>query len=164
VKVLAFFIFFFFTAGSAMRAHPVHVSVCNIELTKNESIIAVKLFSDDFGTVLQNKYNQDFVLSKADEKPYRDYIINYVGSNLKITFNRNKSLMFEYDYSEVNEGAIWIYFKADRLNSTEKMKVVNTLMLDLYEDQTNLLIINHEGKQDGFRFNNQVRELEIDLK
>lgn len=164
MKVLVLFILNLFAVSSAMTAHPVHLSVCNIEFTKNESIIALKLYSDDFGTVLQNKYNEEFVLSKADEKPYRDYIISYVSSHLKITFNRNKSLIFNYDYSEVNEGAIWLYFKADNFKSAEKMKIENTLMLDLYEDQTNLLIINNEGKQNGFRFNYQVREHEISLK
>ena len=154
----------FLTANTAMTAHPVHVSVCNLEFTRNGSIMSVKLFSDDFGTVLQNNYNEEFVLSKADEKPYRDYIFNYVSSHLKVTLNRNRSLKFEYDYSEVNDGAIWVYFKADKLSSAEKIKIVNTLMLDLYEDQTNLLIINQNGKQDGFRFNYKVRELEIDLK
>ena len=165
MKEIVLFILSFFTASFVMAAHPVHVSVCSIEFSKNGSIMAVKLFSDDFGTVLQNNYNDEFVLSKANEKPYRDYIINYVNSNLKITFNRNKSLKFEYDYSEINDdGAIWIYFKAGKPNPAEKMKIVNTLMLDLYEDQTNLLIINQNGKQDGFRFNYKVRELEIDLK
>ncbi len=164
LKTLVLILLFFCAGSIGIKAHPVHVSVCNSGLNKTGSIITIKLFSDDFGTVLQNRFKEEFVPSRADEKPFRDYISNYISSHLRITLNRNRSLLFNYDYSEVNEGAIWLYFKVDKIVSSEKMKVVNTLMLDLYEDQTNLLIINFNGKQDGFRFNYKVRELDIDLK
>jgi hypothetical protein len=161
VIVLLLNILFYF---AGFPAHPVHVSMCNLEFTDKASIIAVKLFSDDFGTVLKNKYGDDFVLTRANEEPYRKHISDYVGSNLKLTLNRNKSVVLEYDYSETNEGAIWIYFKADKPVKGTSLKIVNTLMLDLYEDQTNLVIMNQGGKQRGFQFTNQVRELEIELK
>jgi hypothetical protein len=164
VKALVVIMIFFCFATLDIKAHPVHVSVCNIEFNIKGSTITIKLFSDDFGTVLRNKFNEEFVPSRADEKPFRDYIANYVNSNLKITINRNRSLLFNYDYSEVNEGAIWLYFKTDKLYPVEKIKVENTLMLDLYEDQTNLVIVNFNGKQEGFRYNYKVRELDIDLK
>jgi hypothetical protein len=164
VKVLVLIILFFYAESTGIAAHPIHVSICNIEFNKKESIIAVKLFSDDFGTVLKNNYHEEIVLSKADEEPYRNYIANYVNSNLNIIFKGNKILKFVYDYSEIDEINIWLYFKFDGYNSLKNIKIINTLMLDLYEDQTNLLIINHNGKQDGFRFNNKVRELDIDLK
>jgi hypothetical protein len=155
---------FFYSGSIEILAHPVHVSVCNIELNTKESIITIKLYADDFQTLLQNKYNKEFVPSRADEKPFSDYIANYIISNLKITLNRNRSLLFNYDYSEFNEEAIWLYFKINKMYPFEKVKVENTLMLDLYDDQTNLVIVSYNGKQEGFRFNYKVRELDIDLK
>ena len=144
--------------------HPIHVSMCNIEITDEQSIMAVKLFSDDFEKVIKNKYKDDFVLSMADKEPYRKYISDYVNSNLKLTLNRKKPINLLYDYSEMNELSIWLYFKIDRLNSESSLIISNSLMLDLYEDQTNLLIINYKGKQSGYKFNLRVKEVEIELK
>ena len=69
---------FFYSGSIEILAHPVHVSVCNIELNTKESIITIKLYADDFQTLLQNKYNKEFVPSRADEKPFSDYIANYI--------------------------------------------------------------------------------------
>lgn len=157
-------ILFILTGCFELFAHPVHVSVCNLEFTDKESIVAIKLFSDDFGTVLKNKYHEDIDLSQADEEPYRNYITNYVKSNFKIISKSNKLVKFVYDYSETDKINIWLYFKVDKFNSSKKIKIINTLMLDLYEDQTNLFIINQGGVQNGYRFNIQLTEIDISLK
>ena len=144
--------------------HPIHVSMCNIEITDKQSIMAIKLFSDDFEKVIENKYKDDFVLSMADKEPYRKYISDYVNSNFKLIVDRKNSIKFLYDYSEMNELSIWLYFKIESLNSESSLTITNSLMLDLYEDQTNLMIINYKGKQNGYKFNIRVKEVEIELK
>jgi len=161
-------ILFFFTGNMLVSAHPVHVSVCNIEFSGKESIVSIRLFSDDFGMVIHDNFNEELILSRADENPYRDCITNYINSNLQLFTGGNERLKLIYDYSE-NDGetdgaSIWLYFRIDYMNLSDNLKITNTLMLDLYKDQTNLLIINYEGKQDGFRFNYLTRELDIELQ
>jgi hypothetical protein len=164
LKILLSGIIFLFAGSISIFAHPIHVSVCNIEFSQQKSIISIKLYSDDFSIVIQNNFNETFTHLKADESPYRDYISDYVNSNLQVFVNNRRPLKFVYDYSETDHEAIWLYFKVNKVNMSDDIKIINTLMLDLYEDQTNLMIINYEGKQDGFRFNNFTRELDIQLK
>ncbi len=164
MKELVLILIFIIAGTISADAHPVHVSVCSIEFSQKESIISIKLYKDDFGTVIQNKYNEEFVLSKSEENPYRDYIINYVNSNLQLLVKNNKPLKFTFDYSEIDEVSIWLYFRINKVIHADSLRIINTLMLDLYEDQTNLLIINHQGKQDGFRFTYQNRQLDIGLR
>lgn len=156
LKALIFFTGYF--------AHPVHVSMCNLEFNTKESVIAVKLFSDDFETVLENNFHSDIVLPKSDEEPNRKYITEYINTNLQLFINNKGPLTLSYDYSEKDSLSIWLYFKTDILPSSGPLKIVNTLMLDLWEDQTNLLIVNHNGEQKGLEFNDHITELEIVLK
>jgi len=164
VRSLILITVLFFLVNTGLIAHPVHVSVCNLELKDKESVIAVKLFSDDFGTVLKNNYHEDIVLSEADKYPLRDFISDYVSSNLRILSNGRKPVKFIYDYSEYDDTNIWLYFRMRKPVSLKKLRIINTLMLDLYDDQTNLLIVNNEGKQEGFSFNIHTTEADINLR
>jgi hypothetical protein len=143
--------------------HPVHVSICNLELNNNENTVSVKLFKDDFALVLKNKYQTDFPMENADDKQNSQFISKYINSCLQIELNNGKILNLDYKNSEINNDAIWFHFQTEKLNIVTKLKIKNTLMLDLWEDQTNLLIISWEGKENGYRFNRDEVNIEIDL-
>lgn len=143
--------------------HPIHVSVCNMELSDVENTISVKLFKEDFSLALKNNYQVDIPMEKADEKLNSQIISKYINSCLQIEMNKSKILKLEYKYSKINEDAIWIYFQTEKTNNATKLRIKNTLMLDLWDDQTNLLIINWKGREDGYRFNRREVEMEIDL-
>jgi hypothetical protein len=143
--------------------HPVHVSICNLDLNNSENTVSVKLFKDDFALVLKNKYQTDFPMENADDKQNSQYISKYINSCLQIELSNNKILNLDYKYSQINEDAIWFYFLAEKINKVTKLSIKNTLMLDLWDDQTNLLIISWQGKENGYRFNRDEDHIEIDL-
>lgn len=143
--------------------HPVHVSICNLELNNIENTVSVKLFKDDFALVLKNKYQTDFPMENADDKQNSQYISKYINSCLQIEPNNGKIINLDYKYSEINEDAIWFHFQAEKINKVTKLSIKNTLMLDLWDDQTNLLIISWQGKENGYRFDRNEDHIEIDL-
>jgi ABC-type microcin C transport system permease subunit YejE len=163
VEILLVYLLFTFTGITNSAMHPIHVSVCNLELNDKENIVSLKLFKDDFALALKNKYQLDIPMEKADEKINSKIISNYVNSCLQIELNKNKNLSLDYYYSEINEDAIWIYFKTENIYNATKLKIKNVLMLDIWDDQTNLLIINWKGKENGYRFDRHKVEIEIDL-
>lgn len=134
-----------------------------MELNDVENIVALKLFKDDFALVLKNNYQADVPMEHADEKINSEIISKYINSCLQIELNKGEFLKLEYKNSEINEDAIWIYFKTGTTNNATKLRIKNTLMLDLWNDQTNLLIINWKGKENGYRFNSSDVEKEIEL-
>jgi len=143
--------------------HPIHVSVCNMDLNNKENIVSVKLFKDDFALALNHNYQVNVEMDKADEETNRLAISRYINSCLQIVLNENEVLKLDYKSSEINEEAIWIYFQTGILKDAKKLSIKNTLMLDIWDDQTNLLIISRNGKESGYRFNRNVIEIEIDL-
>jgi len=143
--------------------HPIHVSVCNLELNNLENIVSVKLFKDDFALALKHSYQLDVDMEQADEEINRVAISNYINSCLQLVYNENEVLKLNYKSSETNEEAIWLYFQTENLKNVKKLKFKNTLMLDIWDDQTNLVIVNWKGKESGYRFNRKEIEIEIDL-
>jgi len=143
--------------------HPVHVSVCNLEMKDNECSISIKLFKDDFTLAIKNTCNADIQMEKADEIANYQIISKYINTCLQLELNSDKILKLEFISSEINEDAIWVNFKTESYNSNLKLTIRNTLMLDLWDDQTNLMIIKHNGKETGYMFNKRNVEIEIDL-
>jgi len=144
--------------------HPIHVSVCNIDFRQTENTVVIKLFKDDFALALKNNFQVDILMDAADENKNSEVISKYVNSCLKLEVNKNKILKLDYKTSEINEEAIWVYFRMEKINDVTSLKIKNTLMVDLWDDQTNLVIISHNEKEDGYRFNRRDIEFEIDLK
>jgi hypothetical protein len=142
--------------------HPLHLSVCNVDLSGTENIVSVKLFKDDFAIVLKNRYNADIPMERANEAANSEIISNYINACLQISAGENKPANLRFDNSEISEDAVWVHFKMEKLIGTGKLKIKNTLMLDLWEDETNLLILTAGGKDTGYRFNGDNTEIVID--
>lgn len=149
---------------SEISAHPVHVSVSNLELTGDEPIIAIKLFKDDLQLAIYHNYGVEIPVNQIDDETHTEIILKYLLNNFIIKLNKNEELRLKYRNSETNDEAIWIYFSSNIIPPVPKIIIINSLFLDIYNDQTNLLIISYARKQNGYRFDNKVKELEIILK
>ncbi len=143
--------------------HPIHVSVCNVDINDTECTVSVKLFKDDFALALKNNYQTDVAMEKADENTNRQFISKYINNCLQIELNKTRLLKLEYKSSEINEDAIWVHFNAGTIENISHIRIRNILMLDLWDDQTNLLIMSVKGKENGYRFNRREVEIEIDV-
>ena len=143
--------------------HPIHVSICNVDINGNENTVSIKLFKDDFALVLKNKSGVEIAMEKADEKSNSQIISKYINSDFQIEVNNGEILVLDYQKSEINEDAIWLYFHFKNIGNTSKLNVKNALMIELWEDQTNLLIVKWKEKESGYRFTVDETEMEINL-
>ena len=147
-----------------LPAHPVHISVCNLEFDQEGLTIAVKLFQDDLLLAIQTEKRKEIDLADIEEEKNLQIMADYVEDNIHIGLNKNENLKLNYYQYEINEEAIWFYFNIKGLKTGKKLYITNTLMVELYHDQTNLVILNFLGNQNGYRFNYYTREQDIDLK
>ncbi len=138
-------------------AHPVHVSVINMDIRPNGNIeFSVKLFVDDFQTVL-NRHNQtDFILDASTQtEDIKTAVINYIYHNLHLeTPQIIAKEQYQLDKIDINKESIWLYFRIDT-KAGRQLKVKNTLMCNLFDDQSNLFIISKDGNDMGYRFTNK---------
>ena len=142
-------------------SHPIHVSVASFDFTDDSLTVSVKLFSDDFLLALEHNYGRQIQLSEISDN--QEWVDQYISSSLGVILNNSDSLKFSNSRIEFDEEAVWILYKAP-LGRVRNLKIFNTLLLDLFFDQTNLVIINYRNKQNGYRFNYKTIERNIKLK
>lgn len=137
--------------------HPLHITYTSIEVNQeNDSIyLSHKFFTSDFTLLfyhlfekqVEPRMNQEFSAQELDLiKTYLSYRFVLASGTDTISLN--------YQRKDQDDESLWLYFKG-RLpdNGLKSLSVQNLLMLDLYEDQTNLVIISCGKEEKGFTFN-----------
>ena len=147
--------------------HPVHVSLLNVDLDQKTGKIEIvfKFYSDDFERIIFNKYAIDLdITDKVDPGEKIDAINKYIDESFELSINGMKIDKWEYTGNQINEGAIWLYYTNLWPGEMQKISITNGVMMDLYEDQTNLVIVNWFDQQNGYRLNNKNREITFILE
>jgi hypothetical protein len=147
--------------------HPIHVSVTNIDLDPDGGTmsLSVKVFSDDFQDLILHKYAVQLRLTEQVEPGENIGPVNrYIGEALKLEVNGKEIDGLVFSSSELNEEAIWLYYTYDHGSRIRKVRVRNTLMNEKFDDQTNLLIISYNNKQNGYRMDNKNTDLTFNIK
>ena len=141
--------------------HPVHVSVVNVDISDDGQIsFSVKMFKDDFAKII-NQINNTSIDFKENMpiQAVKKYVEDYVSENLQISESIDvKKNRYQLESYKINEESIWLYFKISTENKLSKaVGVRNSLMTDLYQDQTNLFILRYMAKEKAYSFNNSDR-------
>jgi len=142
--------------------HPVHLSVSTMDMDIQTGTIAVsiKLFSDDFETIVNHNYNTQLALSEQVD-PGEDikYINRYIHSAFRLAINGEEVDELRFLNHQMNEEAIWLFYEYVYEKKIRTIGIVNSLMNDLYPDQTNLVIVSYQDQQNGYRLNNKNTEI-----
>jgi len=145
--------------------HPVHLSFTTIEYFEEDEKFKIlfKIFVDDFDLVLKLKYGKDLKLLEGRwEKGYLKIINTYILEHFKISIGgKDKTKSLKYFSRHVKENAIWLYYEFNYKAKSEIFNIQNTLMMDLYLDQKNLLIFAFKGEEKGVQFNYKNTKQEI---
>ncbi len=147
--------------------HPIHVSVCNIDLDPDggKMELSVKIFADDFQDLILHKYSVQLKLMDQELPAEKISSVNhYIGTTLKFEINGRKIEELTFEKSELNEEAIWLYYSYDHGSRIRKINVSNTLMNEKFDDQTNLLIVSYNSTQNGYRMDNKTTDLTFNIK
>ncbi len=146
--------------------HPVHVSVSTIDMDiqTGEIAISIKLFSDDFETIVNHHYSTQLAISKqVDPGENIKYINQYIASAFTLAINGEEIDELIFSKHQMNEEAIWLFYEYACEKKIRSVGIVNSLMNDLYPDQTNLVIVSYQDQQNGYRLNNKNTEISFKI-
>ncbi len=165
---LIFIFCLIFSAKNTLNAHPVHLTVTNIEYNENAKKfdISIRLFVDDFEKILDIKYNTKLNLFKSDEaKNANEFINKYITENLKLKVNGNfiNEKKFVLESRKLEDITIWLTFSVKYKSEIHDIEITDKLMTDLYKDQKNMLIFTFKNKQTALEFNlkNTIKSIDI---
>jgi hypothetical protein len=147
--------------------HPVHVSVTNLDLDPvgGKVELSVKIFADDFQDLIMNKYGVQLnIVGQEDPGEKISAVNEYIQESLQLAFNEKETAILQFVESKLNEGAIWLFYRYEHPGKIRKVDILNRVMLEKFSDQTNLMIISYDEKQNGYRLDNKNTELSFNIK
>jgi len=164
MRSVAFITILFLVGILNVFAHPIHVSIVNIDVKTDSNRIdySIRLFYDDFQAIINSKYKTslDFEHEKRISIKEQQYILDYLHSSFYIG-DSAQQIKAEFIGWKIEDMSLWFYFDMDFRGLDKKLIIENTLMNDLFTDQKNLLILNYKGKEQGIEFNQRKTRQEI---
>jgi hypothetical protein len=149
--------------------HPVHVTVTNIEFIEkaNKYEISIKIFQDDFENIIKQKYGIALNLGKETEyKDSKKIISRYIFEHFRLLHdNKDKTTKkLKLIDKKLSDLAVWLYFDYEKIGDFKNIQINNSLMTDLYFDQTNLLIFTYKKTQKAIKFSNDLIVEKFDIQ
>jgi hypothetical protein len=139
-------------------AHPFHASVCYIEhnpLSKTLEI-SLKLFGDDLDLALTHAFGKRFFVGTAAETPdTQERLKEFLQKNLRFTVN-GTPMPFVFLGKESPDDAnfeLWCHLEIGQVANLSQLEVSNTLLVDRFNDQTNIVKIKANGKTESLVLN-----------
>ena len=135
-------------------AHKFYVSVTNIGYSEKDDALQItsRVFIDDLGQVLKERYDIDAKLSTDEESKLADaYLEKYFRAKFMVEINgENKSYEIigrKYD----NDVCIfYLELAAIELPSVKSIQIQNKMLTDLFDEQQNVVHFKINGKKKSF--------------
>lgn len=145
--------------------HDFHSSITQIDYDQESKSlqVTIRLFSDDLSAALVKAGAPEMELGTASEPPEaNEYIESYLQERLKLTVN-GKLVSFFYLGKEAQLDATWCYVEVEKVGNVRKLEITNTLLLDDFDDQTNLVNLNIKGQKKSGISRNGASKLKFEF-
>jgi hypothetical protein len=129
--------------------HDFHTSLTEMRRNASENSyeITVRVFTDDLVKALSTESSVDLYKENA-EKAIEKYFKKH------FAFVKGKEVRFaSYIGKEVESDATWLYFELNGVKELREYQVLNSIFLELFDDQSNLLNIIKGEKRHTLIFN-----------
>lgn len=163
--LLAGGIFMVVDAESATRSmgaprhavHPFYISVCQVDHNPDTGALEMsfRIFMDDLELALEAMGTERLHLGTEREAEKTDlYIGRYLARHVVIEIN-GRRVSTAFLGKEVDPDAIWCYVEVENIPVLESMTMTNSLLLETFEDQVNLVHVNANGQKKSLVFDRQ---------
>ncbi len=148
----------------AWSMHPTHMSIVNVDYNPVDSTLtySVRVFQDDIVYLITQLYhkelfhsNQPFDLAENTQK-----IEDYFNKNLEF-YSEDKKLCSKLINIDSEEIDYWLHYTISLSAPIKQLTIRNTILTQLYSDQTNLVIFAYNNKEKGLTFGKDITELKI---
>jgi hypothetical protein len=147
------------------QTHPVHVTVLNIEynLASGRMDLTFRVYKDDMELALYHNYQLQTTLdsTRAGWKSV-NFLNRYINERVKMKINNKPvdTLVFEKTlYDGTN---LWLYYSLKVKGNLQSLWLKNEMMMDLYFDQSNMVICGPTGKERAYMLKYDKNEMTHD--
>lgn len=129
-------------------AHKFYVSVTEVEHNEKKQSLQIisRVFIDDFENVLNLRYGQEITLDPQSETAgAEEFIKKYLEQKLHIEVN-GEGATINYLGKEYENDMLVFYIEASGVRDVKNVLVRNSVLMDLFEEQKNLVHVKVKGK------------------
>jgi len=135
-------------------AHPIHISVTEIEFDEKEREleIVMRIFADDLETSIRVERNEPELdlLHPAIGQTTDDLAKAYILKRLSVSLD-GKFQKLNYLGSELDGDALVFYIQVTQVKNWKSIGITNSVILETYDDQSNLVHVTIRGKTKSLR-------------
>jgi hypothetical protein len=121
--------------------HEFYVSLTELRYNPDSSRLEVsmRIFPDDLDRALQASYGVETHLATQLEPAEADSLLDhYLRLHFRVEVN-GEAVAFSYLGKEPEANAIWCYLESDPINHPYSLNIRNTILMDKFEDQVNII-------------------------
>ena len=113
-----------------------------------------------FTTKLNTEHISSAIKINPDTAGFDAEVKKYVNNNFDVFVNgTNRNLTFTG--SQVNGESVWVYYEAANIESISTLKIKNSILLEAYPKQLNLVNIAYKGAQKNITFQRGKETAEV---
>lgn len=134
--------------SSFTAAHKFYVSVTEIEYNEKAGSLQIisRVFTDDFENLLRKRYDDKIRLGAKNETAgVSEFFEKYLEQKMEIEVD-GKPVTLNYLGKEYENDMIIFYIEAEDVPSFKTIDVRNTVLMDLFAEQKNLVHVEYKGK------------------
>lgn len=132
--------------------HKYYLSVSQVDYdTKTKSLqIITRIFYDDLEKALQARYDQSIRVDDTYPKEkLNNYLERYLNQKFKVTINNEEKNISFLGYENEDEYVV-CYIEVTDIESINSITIENSLLMETFSDQKNVVHLNVEGTQKSF--------------
>lgn len=145
--ILAFFV----------SLHPIHLSITEIEHSEKSKAlqITMRIFIDDLETSIRGKVKDEEldILDPGKGRTTDELVKAYLADLVKVKVDK-KFVKINYLGNEIEGPAMICYVEVENIKKFSTIEITNKVILDIYDDQSNLVNVNYKGKVKSLRLTN----------
>ena len=145
--------------------HPFYISVCQVDHNPDTAALEMsfRIFMDDLELALESMGTERLHLGTEREAEKADlYIGRYLARHVVIEIN-GRRVSPAFLGKEVGPDAMWCYMEVENIPVLESMTLTNSLLLETFEDQVNLVHVNAKGQKKSLIFDRQQVRQTLDF-
>lgn len=163
MKLISIFILLFLSSTLA-KAHPLHLSITNITYENGKLQISMKTFRDDWETAYFHYHGAEIDFMEEDNRQI-PWFSNYLEERFSISRGNEKNAeALSIDTIVISEDAMQIEMYGEMKGKPKSLYIYNSLLTDIFPDQSNLVIFEFKEKETGMKFDVRKHDKVVELK
>ena len=165
MKLISIFMLLFLSLTFVkLKAHPLHLSITNITYENGKLKISMKTFLDDWETAYFHYHGTEIDFMEEENRQI-PWLKIYLADRFTISGGKGKKTEeLSIDTIVISEDAMRIEMFGELKGKPKSLYIYNSLLTDIFPDQSNLVIFEFKEKETGIKFDVRKYDEVVKLK